>query len=89
MEMSLQQAAPCSFVGTSCFTVVHVEQEGEGSMADDILGAVHGRDEAHAIIQDPLDGNVIAAGQVQTTSGAQPAGQRPATIASRLYSHPA
>ncbi len=59
----------CYFESTSCFTVVRIGPRGQEVWRTIIRGTVAGRDEARAIIQDPLDGNIIAAGQVQTPAG--------------------
>jgi len=55
---------------TSCFTVVRVGRNGKEIWRNVLPGLTPGRDEARAIIQDPEDGNVIVAGNVQTAAGA-------------------
>ena len=54
---------------TSCFTVVRVGRNGKEKWRNILPGFAPGRDEARAIIQDPEDGNVIVAGNVQTAAG--------------------
>jgi len=59
----------CSTSLSSCFTVVRVGRSGKEIWRKILAGLIGGRDEARAIIQDPEDGNLIVAGNVQTPSG--------------------
>jgi uncharacterized delta-60 repeat protein len=53
----------------SCFTVVRVGRNGKEIWRKILPGLIPGGDEARAIIQDPKDGNLIVAGNVQMPSG--------------------
>jgi uncharacterized delta-60 repeat protein len=59
----------CSTFSSSCFTVVRVGRNGKEIWRKILPGLIPGRDEARAIIQDPEDGNLIVAGNVQMPSG--------------------
>jgi hypothetical protein len=59
----------CSTSPVSCFTVVRVGKNGKEVWRTIIPGLVPGRDEVRAIIRDPQDGNLIAAGRLQMPTG--------------------
>lgn len=52
----------CATFLTSCFTVVRVGADGH-ELWRSTIGGASGRDEARALIQDPLDRNLIVAGR--------------------------
>lgn len=59
----------CNTSVSSCFTVVRVDGNGKEIWRNVLVGLAPGRDEARALIQDPDDGNVIVAGNIQTVAG--------------------
>jgi hypothetical protein len=60
----------CNTVLTSCFTVVRIGKGGREIWRTIVPGTVPGHDDARAIVLDPADGNVIAAGTLQVAGGA-------------------
>jgi hypothetical protein len=59
----------CSTSLASCFTVVRVGWKGKEDWRTIIPGLAPGMDEAHTIIRDPQDANVLVAGRVRIPAG--------------------